>query len=309
MQCEKVRGLLDWYVDGELSLEEEGAVRAHLESCERCSSELDAVRRGIRLLKEAPQETPPLGLRSKILAQTAQTKSPAAVAWPRWAIKAGTGVALAGAAAAVVLTIFVPGSRRPVPVATEDAGPTAKALAPGAPQPQHAPVEVAASEPRSAVGAAPLAPSRRIWVREPDTPRHASKHTEKPRAEVRADTEGGTVGEEAATKRSEAAEDEALMGAELPTFDYPVDTVPSGEAARLARERAAESGHLADGTEDGGLVGSLSASLGTQEQTQDLIKAINERLASARPASSGARRRMPNADRDVVEVPLMHGRF
>jgi hypothetical protein len=308
MQCDEVRGLLDWYVDGELSPEEKGAVAAHLETCQRCSSELEAVRRGIRLLNEAPQESPPAGLRSRILAQTAQRGSPPVVAWPRWAIKAAAGVILAGAAAAVALTIFVPGSRHPVALVTGNTGPTVKAVAPAERAPEPAPVEAAASAPRTPVAQARVEPNRRVSVREPNSPLPPSKHADKPRSETRPQAQRRMVGEEAAPKHSEAAGGKAVIGPDLPTFDYPADTVPLGEAARLARERAAES-DLTDVAKDGGLVGSLSPSLDTQEQTEDLIKAINERLANARPAGSATRRRMPNSDNDVVEVPLMHGRF
>lgn len=49
MDCEKLRSMLDAYIDGDLSAEEERAIREHAQACEACREELAAV----ELLRDA----------------------------------------------------------------------------------------------------------------------------------------------------------------------------------------------------------------------------------------------------------------
>lgn len=61
-ECVKYSGLLSAYVDGELSCEEEGFVRSHLERCDSCSESVREIRRIKELLsskslkKELPEQ-------------------------------------------------------------------------------------------------------------------------------------------------------------------------------------------------------------------------------------------------------------
>ena len=47
-QCPKVQGMLSEYLDNRLGSEDKSLVERHLESCEACSKELEALRMTVR---------------------------------------------------------------------------------------------------------------------------------------------------------------------------------------------------------------------------------------------------------------------
>ncbi len=66
MTCTEVRGLIDRYVDGELSLEEDTAIRAHLAACATCPGQVTDRERLGRLIRSAPYYSAPDRLRAAV---------------------------------------------------------------------------------------------------------------------------------------------------------------------------------------------------------------------------------------------------
>jgi predicted anti-sigma-YlaC factor YlaD len=60
MNCNEISDKLSLYIDDELSSEEMKQVEEHLNSCENCQKVLDEYRNLISVLKNLPEEEPPL---------------------------------------------------------------------------------------------------------------------------------------------------------------------------------------------------------------------------------------------------------
>lgn len=61
--CQKIQGMLSEYIDGKLNKADKGIVEAHLEVCDTCSKELEALRMTVQLLHSAPEVPVPRSFR------------------------------------------------------------------------------------------------------------------------------------------------------------------------------------------------------------------------------------------------------
>ncbi len=69
MAEDRFEGLLGSYLLGELTVEEEGELKRHLEECPKCRHELDRVRQTHNLLRHLAANEPPAELKGQLLAQ------------------------------------------------------------------------------------------------------------------------------------------------------------------------------------------------------------------------------------------------
>jgi hypothetical protein len=76
--CEKAQSLLGWLFDGELDPAQRDMVAAHVEGCERCANELDALALLDRNSKRLPSFEPPPDLWRRISERLAVGPRPAA---------------------------------------------------------------------------------------------------------------------------------------------------------------------------------------------------------------------------------------
>ena len=53
--CQRIQGMLSEYIDGKLNKADKGVVEAHLEVCDTCSRELEALRMTVQLLHRVPE--------------------------------------------------------------------------------------------------------------------------------------------------------------------------------------------------------------------------------------------------------------
>jgi hypothetical protein len=312
MRCKDVRGLLDWFADGELDPEQQEAVRAHLESCQACSEHLGLIHAGIRLAQSLPQEEPPAGLRPAVISRTVgRSKMPAQAGWARWPARAAVGLSLA--AAAVVFAFVVPGLRTPGPAATAPAQLVDKAAAP------MLGIDHAAKSHEVASDATPsAAPARDKTVRVSSARGTGSRPAGAPGAASEKAAQPDSPGTEPVDVLEETvwpgwggdrSPSDGLLGPEVPTTAGPEAEAPMGEAARVAMERSIET-DLAKGSSDQDTIDAiLSSRLDTKELTEDLIRAINERLARAEPLRPVRKVRLEQGQRGGLEVPLVHGNF
>lgn len=67
MSCREIREQLSAYLDGELSAEEAGTIRDHVESCAECGQELESLRRTVQAVAGLPSVGAPADLKEKIL--------------------------------------------------------------------------------------------------------------------------------------------------------------------------------------------------------------------------------------------------
>jgi len=89
--------LLSALLDGELTPDEEQAVRAHLSTCEQCRRELRLISEGRTLVRDLPAVDPPFGFYERMVRPR-----------HRWA-RAGVAALAAGAAASVgVMALAAP---------------------------------------------------------------------------------------------------------------------------------------------------------------------------------------------------------
>lgn len=72
--------LLSALVDGELGARQAFEVRAHLEACARCASELDRVSEARRVVRSLPTLEPPIPLLARARRRTVWLKAAASVA-------------------------------------------------------------------------------------------------------------------------------------------------------------------------------------------------------------------------------------
>jgi len=61
--CLRIQGMLSEYIDGKLNKADKGVVEAHLEVCDTCSRELQALRMTVQLLHSAPEVPVPRSFR------------------------------------------------------------------------------------------------------------------------------------------------------------------------------------------------------------------------------------------------------
>jgi len=61
--CQRIQGMLSEYIDGKLNKADKGVVEAHLEVCNTCSRELQALRMTVQLLHSAPEVPVPRSFR------------------------------------------------------------------------------------------------------------------------------------------------------------------------------------------------------------------------------------------------------
>lgn len=76
MHCRRISGLLSAYLDAELSDEEMGGVRAHLDRCAGCRQELEELQETKRLLASLVWKTPRTELERLLVARARQAPSP-----------------------------------------------------------------------------------------------------------------------------------------------------------------------------------------------------------------------------------------
>ncbi len=95
--------LLSAMVDGELSLDEAGAVRRHLTTCPQCVAELEEIRRIRAVVRGLPPVDPPFGFFERLVRQ-------------RPAARRGIAAVAGGIAAAITaLMILTPGQQEVSP--------------------------------------------------------------------------------------------------------------------------------------------------------------------------------------------------
>lgn len=100
---------LSAYLDNELTAEDAAPVRAHLETCARCRSELERLRGVKRLLGAVPERTPPAEVWETLRKRLdAPAQSPAAALLETVRAAFRRPALAAAAAALVVLLIMVP---------------------------------------------------------------------------------------------------------------------------------------------------------------------------------------------------------
>lgn len=135
MKCERARGRLSAWLDGELTPAAAEALEEHLAACPGCAAErerLAAVRDAFRSLTPA---APPADLAGAVLERireetgadagpASRTAAPSHRRWPRWATPARTAAALALAAAGLgaLWLALAPGETPAGPVVAEAAG-------------------------------------------------------------------------------------------------------------------------------------------------------------------------------------------
>lgn len=98
-ECQRTRDMLSQYIDGRLDPEDTARVGGHLQSCEACRHELEALRAMLGLLHRVPVVSPP---RSFAVAEAVPDRRPS----PAWAFSA---TRLATAAAMLLLAFVIAG--------------------------------------------------------------------------------------------------------------------------------------------------------------------------------------------------------
>ena len=76
MKCDEIRDNLSAFFDGELAEREARTVSAHLDKCEACSRELDAIKRVAKLVQSLPRVTAPAELRTEVVGRIAKEERP-----------------------------------------------------------------------------------------------------------------------------------------------------------------------------------------------------------------------------------------
>jgi len=74
MECEGIKELLSAYLDGELTEEESGTVRAHLERCPDCRREIEQFRKVSALYRDLDDPEPPADLEKRVLAEVGRMR-------------------------------------------------------------------------------------------------------------------------------------------------------------------------------------------------------------------------------------------
>ena len=156
MNCEQTRQSLSAHLDNELPPSEASAVAAHLAGCPACASELDALKRASRMVRDLPLKPLPLGFLTRLRAKADAGSAAPAAAWlgPR---------PLAFAAAAIVAGLVIVGPWRSQRLARAPGGPIGGAV----PEPAELPaLKTPAAPPAPAAAPAPAVPA-------PQTPKIA----------------------------------------------------------------------------------------------------------------------------------------
>ena len=109
MHCADVTENLSAWLDGELTAAEQEEIRVHLETCARCRSDLEALRRTIGAVAGLPGESAPTDLRARVMKDIA-TESPSARA-PLWRVFWPAAAALL---IGVAISLFYPTERQRV---------------------------------------------------------------------------------------------------------------------------------------------------------------------------------------------------
>ena len=116
MRCSKARKQLSAYLDGELQARRAAEVRAHLQSCERCTREAEQVRTVWRLLDHAEELEPSRHFATRFwqrvrrapAGQSAAPRQARRRFLPRWA-----SALTAAAVALIALSLYVAHMSRP----------------------------------------------------------------------------------------------------------------------------------------------------------------------------------------------------
>jgi anti-sigma factor RsiW len=105
MNCDDVRGLLDAWVDGELSAADRGAVGRHVEGCETCARDVARIRALGRRLRALGRHPLPDGLEARIasVVDGATQRRRLSVLRPGWLSRAPVAAVLASHAIAVLV--------------------------------------------------------------------------------------------------------------------------------------------------------------------------------------------------------------
>ena len=175
-------------LDGQLPEPEAGAVLAHLEGCERCRTDLERLRETLAMLHSLPAVAPPRsfrlpGLPEQRIDQRVSGRRPSLLRLPEWLAAPTALRALAGAAAALTLVLFIADaalqpvtSPRPAPVSLSAPAPAANDSAPGP--------AAARSEPRAAVPPAGVPASGGTQLSATPAPDTAARSFSEPPAEA-----------------------------------------------------------------------------------------------------------------------------
>ncbi len=74
LDCEEVRALASDHVDGDLDETSSTRLHAHLGWCGPCQAFISTFSKTVNLLKRIPQESPPPGLKERIISKTKEKK-------------------------------------------------------------------------------------------------------------------------------------------------------------------------------------------------------------------------------------------
>lgn len=116
----RVAGLLSSYIDGQVTSAERRLIEGHLPGCDRCSKELDELRRTVSLMGTLPELTPG---RSYVLSSAHRPAPARRSALPLWA------PGIAAAACAVLLAVVISGQAVGVLVQSGDFGQESESFA------------------------------------------------------------------------------------------------------------------------------------------------------------------------------------
>jgi len=107
MNCDKIQEMLPAYQDGELSAENEKAVKIHLEGCEVCREEEQLLSASWEMLGELKSIEPSPDFQSRFWARVRkeETKQNGWRTWLNWQVLRPTAFGLAGVAAIWVIGV------------------------------------------------------------------------------------------------------------------------------------------------------------------------------------------------------------
>lgn len=84
MQCHEIRSFLNPLIEGELDGPQTAELEAHLASCQACRSELEGLKRSVRLVESLPLLSTPPRLVSRVMTQVLQREEAHTAAGGIW---------------------------------------------------------------------------------------------------------------------------------------------------------------------------------------------------------------------------------